>query len=314
MILVAGGTGRLGALVVAGLTARGERVRVLTRDPTRAASLEGPLVEVALGDVRDPSSLGPAVAGARTVVSAVHGFAGPGRVTPESVDRDGNANLVAAASAATADVVLLSVFGATARHPMELFRMKAAAEDNLRASGVPWTIIRVTAFLELYLDLLRRTAGGSGRPLIFGRGQNPINFVAVSDVAQTVVDAALDPSQRGRTVTVTGPRNLTLNELAAMAQHELGTPAKTPRHIPRGALRVLAATHVVGNSAVSRQANSALIMDTIDMTVDRDHAPASDTVTDGAHRPARADRAEDGPSPTASRIHGSRRNTGDVFL
>jgi uncharacterized protein YbjT (DUF2867 family) len=274
VILVAGGTGRLGALVVAGLTARGERVRVLTRDPTRAASLEGPLVEVALGDVRDPSSLGPAVAGARTVVSAVHGFAGPGRVTPESVDRDGNANLVAAARAATADMVLVSVFGATAGHPMELFRMKAAAEDNLRTSGVPWTIVRASGFLELYLDLMRRTAGGSGRPLVFGRGQNPINFVAVTDVAHAVVDAAFDPSQRGRTVTVTGPRNLTLNELAAMAQQELGTAAKPPRHIPRAALRVLAATHVVGNSAVSRQANAALIMDTIDMTVDRDHRPS----------------------------------------
>ena len=275
MILVAGGTGRLGVLVVAGLTARGERVRVLTRDPTRAASLAGPLVEVALGDVRDPSSLGPAVAGARTVVSAVHGFAGPGRVTPESVDRDGNANLVAAARAAAADMVLVSVFGATARHPMELFRMKAAAEDTLRTSGVPWTIVRATGFLESYLDLMRRTAGRSGRPLVFGRGQNPINFVAVSDVAHAVVDAALDPSQRGRTLTVTGPRNLTLNELAAMAQQELGTAAKTPRHLPRAALHVLAATHLVGNSAMSRQAKAALIMDTIDMTVDGDHTTSN---------------------------------------
>ena len=240
---------------------------------------------MAVGDVRDPSSLGAAVAGARTVVSAVHGFAGPGRVSPESVDRDGNANVFAAARAASADVVLVSVVGAAARHPMELFRMKAAAEKNLRTSGAPWTIIRATAFLDLYLDLMRRTAGKSGRPLVFGRGENPINFVAVSDVALTVVDAALDPSQRGRSVTVTGPRNLTLNELAAVAQQELGTAAKTPRHIPRGALRVLAATNVVGNSAVSRQANAALIMDTTDMTVDRDHSPASDTVTDTGSSP-----------------------------
>src|SRR6478609_9453099 len=227
VILVAGGTGRLGALVVAGLTARGERVRVLTRDPTRAASLEGPLVEVALGDVREPSSLGPAVAGARTVVSAVHGFAGPGRVNPESVDRDGNANLVASARAATADMVLVSVFGATTRHPMELFRMKAAAEDNLRRSGVPWTIVRATAFLELYLDLMRRTAGRSGRPLVFGCGVNPINFVPVADVAAAVVHATLQRSERGRIVTVAGPRNLTLNDVAAMAQHELGVADRT---------------------------------------------------------------------------------------
>jgi hypothetical protein len=60
------------------------------------------------------------VAGVRVVVSAIHGFAGPGRVTPASVDRDGNANLVAAAKAAGADVVLMSVVGAAPDHAMEL--------------------------------------------------------------------------------------------------------------------------------------------------------------------------------------------------
>src|SRR6478609_10254821 len=53
VILVAGGTGRLGALVVSGLTDRGERVRVLTRDPGRAVKLVGPLVELTVGDVRE---------------------------------------------------------------------------------------------------------------------------------------------------------------------------------------------------------------------------------------------------------------------
>ena len=117
--------------------------------------------------------------------------------------------------------------------------MKAAAENNLRSSGVPWTIIRATAFLELYLDLMREPAGRSGRPLIFGRGENPINFVSVTAVAEVVVGAVLDPSQRGRIVSVIGPRNLTLNEVADMAQRESGTADKKPRHVPRGALHLL---------------------------------------------------------------------------
>jgi NADH dehydrogenase len=268
VILVAGGTGRLGALVVAELAARGERVRVLTRDDTRATPVLGPLVEVAIGDVRDLASLRAAATGVSTVISAVHGFVGPGKVTPESVDRDGNANLVSAAGDAGADLVLVSVVGASKQHPMELFRMKAAAEGNLRRSGVPWTIVRASAFLELYLDLMRRTAGKSGRPLVFGRGRNPINFVPVTDVAAAVVRATLERSERGRIVTVAGPRNLTLNEVAAMAQLELGVAGRTARHVPRAALRVLAATRVVADSAISRQAKAALIMDTTDMTVE----------------------------------------------
>ncbi len=271
MILVAGGSGRLGRLVVGGLVARDEPVRVLTRDPARAGLPAGPLVEVVQGDVRVPATLPPALAGVRVVVSAVHGFAGPGRVTPKSVDRDGNANLVAAAKTAGADVVLMSVVGAAPDHAMELFRMKAAAERNVRASGVRWTVVRATAFLELYLELLHRSAGKSGRPVVFGRGDNPINFVTVTEVADAVVGAVLDPSVRGRVVEVVGPRDLTLNELAATCQHDrgtvgMGTAGKGPRHLPRAALRVLTASRFVVASAPARQAQAALIMDSTDMT------------------------------------------------
>lgn len=266
MILVAGGTGRLGRLVVAGLVAGGEPARVLTRDPARAALPSRQLVEVVQGDVRVPGTLPKALAGVRVVVSAVHGFAGPGRVTPKSVDRDGNAHLVAAANAAGADVVLMSVVGAAPDHAIELFRMKAAAESTLRASGVRWTIVRASAFLELYLELLHRSAGKSGRPMVFGRGDNPIHFVPVTEVADAVVGAVLDPSVRGRIVEVVGPRNLTLNELAAICQRDSGTVHKGPRHVPRAALRVLAASRFVSASAPARQAHAALIMDSTDMT------------------------------------------------
>ncbi len=98
MIVVAGGTGTLGTPLVACLAEAGLAVRVLTRDPARAQHL-GPGVDVARGDVRDPASLGPALRGAGTVISAVHGLTGPGGISPASVDRAGNANLVPVARA-----------------------------------------------------------------------------------------------------------------------------------------------------------------------------------------------------------------------
>jgi uncharacterized protein YbjT (DUF2867 family) len=268
VILVAGGTGRLGALVVRRLLDAGRHVRVLTRDQRRGAGLMGSGVEVVVGDVRRADSLIPAMADVDTVVSAVHGFAGPGGVTPASVDRDGNANLVAVARTAGAAVVLMSVVGASKDHPMQLFRMKAVAEEGLRHSGVPWTIVRATAFAELYLELMRRTAGRSGRPLVFGRGDNPVNFVAVADVAAVVELAVTDPSLRGQVLEVGGPHDLTLNELAALAQQRLRTADQQPRHVPRPALRVLAATGHLISSRLARQASAALVMDTRDMTFD----------------------------------------------
>ena len=227
MILVAGGTGRLGTEVVHRLVARGVAVRVLTRDLARATHVAGPLVEVVHADVRDALSLEPVMEGITTVVSAVHGFAGPGGVTPASVDRDGNANLVGAASAAHASVVLLSIVGASPQHPMELIQMKAAAEANLRGSTTGWTIVRATAFVELWLELITGSAGRSGRPLIFGRGDNPINFVSVDDVAAVVEMAVVDPTLRGQVLEVGGPQNLTLNDLAAVRWRRAGAwPAR----------------------------------------------------------------------------------------
>jgi uncharacterized protein YbjT (DUF2867 family) len=66
----------------------------------------GPGVEVARGDVRDPASIAGALRGAATIISAVHGFAGPGRVSPASVDRAGNAHLIDAAASTGAAFVL----------------------------------------------------------------------------------------------------------------------------------------------------------------------------------------------------------------
>ena len=85
---------------------------------------------------------------ATTIVLAVHGFAGPGIVSPESVDRDGNANLIDAAAELGVDVILTPVVATTPEHPVELFRAKHEAERHLIASGTRWTIVRATAFLE----------------------------------------------------------------------------------------------------------------------------------------------------------------------
>jgi uncharacterized protein YbjT (DUF2867 family) len=254
VILVAGGTGRLGTALVERLVARGEPVRVLTRDAARAAHL--PAVEVAVGDVRRPGDLAPAMAGVSAVVSAVHGFDGRG-VTPASVDRDGNGCLVDAAATVGAHVVLVSVLGASPTHPLELFRMKAAAELRLRQSGLPWTVVRAGAFLELHRDLMRRTAGRSGRPLVFGRGETPVAFAAVGDVAAAVDRAVSDPTCRGTVIEVTSAV-LTLNQLSAGLEVEIGEGARRPRHVPRPVLRALATASA---TRPGRQAEAALDMD-----------------------------------------------------
>jgi len=268
-VLIAGGTGRLGTLVVGGLAARGVEVRVMTRDPKRAAHLTGEHVEVVTVDVRDPAGTTAAAAGVDVVVSAVHGFAGPGGGSPATVDRDGNIHLIQAARAAGAQVVLMSVVGAAPDSPFELFRMKHAAETALATSAISATIVRATAFLELWIDLLNSTAGRSNRPLVFGRGQNPINFVSVRDVAALVERVVTDQATRGQTLEIGGPDNLTLTDVARMVATNRGS-AKNPRHVPRAALHIMANTVGRLRPELGRQAHAALAMDRYDMTFDAD--------------------------------------------
>jgi NADH dehydrogenase len=267
VIVIAGGTGTLGTRLVPRLTAAGLAVRVLTRDPARARHLAGPGVEVVLGDVRDAARMGEVLRGAGTVISAVHGFAGTGGVCPASVDRAGNANLIDAAARAGAAFVLVSTVGASPGHPIGLFRAKHAAEETLRASGIGWTIVRATAFMETWVTVMSQPLRASGKIPVFGRGDNPINFVSATDVAALTALAATDPCLRGQVLALGGPDNLTFNQFAALVLEDTGCRG-TIRHIPRPALQALAWLAAGIKPALARQARAALAMDTLDMTFD----------------------------------------------
>jgi uncharacterized protein YbjT (DUF2867 family) len=262
MILIVGGTGRLGGLVANHLHARGVAVRALSRGLTPLRSALDGDIEVVRGDVREPMSLRGPMEGIEVVVSAVQGFAGPGGVTPESVDRDGNLNLVEAAERVGADLVLVSVIGAAPDSPMELMRMKYVAEASLRASALRWTIVRADAYIESWMGILERTAGRSGRPVVFGRGDNPISWVSVEDVAALVERAVLEPGLRGRTLEICGPQSETLTRLAEMVMSRHGWVGK-PRHVPRSALHLMANTVGRVKPTMGRQARAALAMDTL---------------------------------------------------
>ena len=251
MILVAGGTGTLGREVVGRLAGAGHAVRVLTRNPDHAQGLPA---EVVVGDVGDSAAVGAAVRGCATVISAVHGFTG--RRGPDAVDRRGNHHLIqAAVENRVGQFVLLSVHNARPDHPMSLHRAKFAAEQELRASGLVWTALRPTAYLETWMAVL-------GPGLVFGRGTNPINFVSVRDVAAVVHRVIEDPAHCEVTIDVAGPQELTMVEFVRM----LG--AQRVRHIPRAVLRVLAVAARPVAPAFARQAAAAVVMDTEDMTGD----------------------------------------------
>ena len=198
----------------------------------------------------------------------MHGFAGPGGVSPASVDRAGNAHLIHAAARAGAAFVLVSVVGASSGHPIGLFRANHAAEDMLRSSGIPWTMVRATAFMETWATITSHPLQASGMIPVFGRGDNPVNFVSAADVATPAELAVTGSGLRGQVLELGGPDNLTFNELAATVQ-ETTRRLGTVRDIPRHAVQAMAWLTAAIKPALARQTRAALAMDTFDPTPTR---------------------------------------------
>jgi uncharacterized protein YbjT (DUF2867 family) len=259
-ILIAGGSGTLGKRVVHLLTARGLAVRILARDPERLRRLQG--------DVRDPRAVECAAAGARVVISAIQGFTGSGGGSPSTVDGEGNSNLIRAAKAAGAEhFILLSVQGAAPDHPLDLFQMKARAERELLASGLQWTILRPTSLMETWADLIGVPLIKTGKARLFGRGENPINFVAADDVARFVALAVVEPAMRGETVEIGGPVNLTMRQFVQTFEQVTGKPGKVSR-VPLPLMRVMAVVLRPVNPTIARLIRAGVVIDTADMTFD----------------------------------------------
>lgn len=267
MILVAGGTGHLGVELVSLLTAHGHRLRILSRHPERARQLFGDALEFAVGDARDQCSLQDAATGAEAVISAMTGF-GPGGHGPRAVDYEGNLNLIRTAEAAGAQrFILLSIRGADAHHPMELLRMKHRAEEALRASGLDWRILRPTVFMELWAGIVGDPLAKTGKATVFGRGDNPVNFISTRDVARFVELALVDPGLSRQAIDIGGPENVTFNELVSEVARAIGCKARV-RHVPISLMRLMRALTRPLKPDLAGMIEAGIVTDTMDMSFD----------------------------------------------
>lgn len=240
LILVCGASGELGWQVARRLLERGANVRVLLRAEADATVLQECGAEIVGGDFRDRDSLERAVQGVATVVSGVTALsrmlAGTeGRDGFRAVDRDGNLALVEAAERAGAErFVFVSVAGIDRAWQTPYGQAKLAVEARLLRSSLREVIVRPAAFQEVLLSPAAGLDWDNGKLTIFGRGEAPVRYVAVDDVAVAVACWTLadDPPRR---VQFGGPEALGRNEVASLVEGAVGRPMKR-RHVPRPVL------------------------------------------------------------------------------
>src|SRR4051794_27149886 len=141
-VLVVGATGSIGRLVVSRLQELGDQPRALTRDVERGRRVLGPDVDIVAGDLTDPASLAPALDGVAAVVMT-HG-APYGSGDYEAIDYGAVLALLSALSGRSIPVALMTSIGVTGSGgtSRELLDWKHRGERLMRASGLPYTIVR----------------------------------------------------------------------------------------------------------------------------------------------------------------------------
>ena len=270
MVLVVGGSGALGSLISRNLLAAGESVRVMTRTPAKAAQLLDAGAEVVTGDLIDRESLVRACRGAERVVAAAHSLFGHGRHASEHVDRAGHQHLIeiAKASGVRHFVYTSAYFSDPAFQAIPFVRIKHDVEQYLRASGLRYTILRPTAFMDFHAYvLLGKPVIAGKKVMIFGRGERPRNFVAASDVALFAVRALEDPSLAGEAVDIGGPENLTNMDVVRIYERIAGRKAKVA-HLPTGVPSLFSRLVRPFHSGISQMLQMASLADTAEQRFD----------------------------------------------
>lgn len=209
MILVTGGTGTIGSEVVRQLAEAGQRVRVLARRPERGA-VQGPNVQSFAADLLRPETLPAAMEGVDRMFLLAVG--------PELARMEANA-IDAAARAGVKHVVKLSVLGASEDSAIPFARWHREGERRLEASGMAWTFLRPSSFMnnDLFWAQTIKCRGAVLNPTGGGR----TCMIDPADIAAVAVKTLTEPGHEGRTYQLTGPENLNAPERVARLSETL---------------------------------------------------------------------------------------------
>jgi uncharacterized protein YbjT (DUF2867 family) len=212
MILITGATGNNGQELVRQLTALGQPVRALVRDPAKATNLKGGNIELATGDFDRPETLETALQGVEKAFL----------LTPvaERFVQWQRAFIEAAQRAKVKHLVKFSGMGAHARSESELLRLHAETDELLRNSGVPFTILQPNSFHQNILSSAGtiKTQGRFYWPLKNAR-QSTVDIRDINAVAAKVFTS---PGHEGKTYVITGPEAPTFQQVAETLSSVLG--------------------------------------------------------------------------------------------
>jgi uncharacterized protein YbjT (DUF2867 family) len=237
-VLVVGATGKLGFRICTGLIRNGHKVRGLARAGSpRVGELQQAGVEVVHGDLRNAASLDAASRDIQVIVSTATAVVSAGAGNSlAAVDRDGHKALLAAAVKNRVQKFVFVSVSPNLPEISPLVACKREIERAARASGLKWTILQPSYFMQIWFgpELGWNLRAGQGQ--FFGPGRGRSSVVSIEDVAACGIAAVTEPKSDNQDIPLGGPEALSPVEVVKVFEEVSGRKfriKKIPLFIPR---------------------------------------------------------------------------------
>ena len=224
-LLVAGATGFLGMEICRQLIAKNKIVKGLVRstsDAGKVAQLKQSGVETIEGDLKNKESLENALRGVSAIISTVSStFSRQEGDSIHTVDDEGQNNLIdAAVSAGVSQFVYVSFCTMPGQFPLQTAKRKV--EKHLAESGLNYTILQPTYFMEIWLSPAVGFDYPNAKATIYGEGRNKVSWIAIKDVASFAVAVLDNPVPANSIIELGGPAALSPLEVVSIFEAAQG--------------------------------------------------------------------------------------------
>ena len=262
MILIVGATGQLGSAVTRELVNNGQKVRALVRSTSSAAYLKVLGVDLVTGDLRDTVSVRAACQGVNTIIATANVVIRRAGDDFRSVEGTGYQNLI---DSAKQQGVGQFIYASVAVTPIDdkvlPLKYKRLNEQRLQDSGLNYTIVRMSVFMDVwlallgsqiptrgaesptverpfwfskfYLGMIGRMIDDRGIAIVPGSGKTRHAFIAVRDVARFLARCVGHPQATRTILHLGGPQVLSWDEALDVFGQVLGKKIR-PVHVPIG--------------------------------------------------------------------------------
>jgi len=212
VILLTGVTGKTGGETAKQLLAKGVKIRALVRNPARAEDLRSAGVELVVGDIGD----------AAVVRQALQGVTKALLVLPNGKTQQANEQQFTdlAKAAGVKHLVKMSSMEAVAHAETPIPRAHWAVEEYIRASGIPWTMVKPNFFMQNLLGSANSIKTQKKFSLPMGEGTT--GMADIRDIAAVCVEVLTGEGHTGQSYEITGPEVLTFHDVAARFSAVLG--------------------------------------------------------------------------------------------